>query len=60
LTSRADGHEGASIGIEGLFRFHPRMRLRMRLEHNEGDVIENTVKGKDEGLIFVAGLDASF
>jgi len=59
-SSRADGHEGASIGIEGLFRFHPRMRLRMRLEHNEGDVIENTVKGKEEGLTATFGVDASF
>ncbi|MHC5053649.1 MAG: hypothetical protein ACYTKD_02905 [Planctomycetota bacterium] len=59
-ASRADGHEGASVGVEGLFRFHPRMRLRVTLEHNEGDVIENTVKGKEEGFWATLGLDASF
>ncbi len=59
-SSSADGHEGASIGVEGLFRFHPRMRLRVRLEHNEGDVIENTVKGKDEGFRATFGLDTCF
>ena len=59
-TSRADGYEGASLGVEGKLALSPKAELRLTLEHSEGDVVENTVKGEDEGLGLTLGIDLRF
>ena len=48
------------MGLETYVGLSPRCDLRIKLEHNDGDIVENMVKGKDEGFTATAGLDVSF
>jgi hypothetical protein len=55
-----DGWEGVSVGAEGYVRLTPKVDLRFKLEYSESDVVENTVKGKDEGFGLTVGLEARY
>ena len=58
--SEAQGYEGVSLGTEGNIRLSSAVELSFKLEYNENDVIENTVKGKDDGLSLALGVDVRF
>jgi hypothetical protein len=53
-------YEGISVGLETYVEVSPGYDLRIKLEHNDGDIVENTVKGKDKGFGAVFGIDARF
>ncbi len=47
---------GHSVGVVVETRSYRRFFLTATLEHNRGDMIEQTIKFKDDGFYFIAGL----
>ena len=47
---------GHSVGVVVETRSYRRFFLTATLEHNHGDMIEQTIKFKDDGFYFIAGL----
>jgi hypothetical protein len=59
-TTKSLRYEGISAGLETYLGLSPGCDLRIKLEYNDGDIVENTVKGKDKGFGAVFGIDARF
>ena len=59
-TDRSLRYEGISCGVEVRPRLAPGLYLRLRLEYNENDVVENMVKGEKNGVGFVSGIEYRF
>ncbi|MDP2909217.1 MAG: hypothetical protein Q8N77_05405 [Nanoarchaeota archaeon] len=59
-TTKSLNYQGFSVGIEAKLPVTKTTKLRAKVEYNHDDMIENRIKGKDEGLNFVAGLYVQF
>ncbi len=54
------GYKGLSAGIESFLGLTSSTSLSAKLEYNTNDVLENTIKLKEEGVNVVVGVDARF
>ncbi len=58
-AARSDlDYNGFSVGAEASLPLSKNIGLRGKMEYNKDDILENTVKGKDNGFNAVVGLEA--
>lgn len=60
LRRTSFGWKGFSAGSEFLLAVTTSTALRSKVEYSVDDVLENEVKGKDNGINFVLGIDVNF
>lgn len=53
-------YQGASAGIELIFYPLKDIGIKGRIEYNQNDILENTIKGKKQGIKFTAGTEIRF
>ncbi len=59
-TDLSFNHTGYSTGLQVNKQLKGNVDLRFKVEHNNNDLLENVVKGEDEGWNFVVGIDVKF
>ncbi|PIN80635.1 hypothetical protein COV11_03680 [Candidatus Woesearchaeota archaeon CG10_big_fil_rev_8_21_14_0_10_30_7] len=59
-TNTKFNHEGYSAGFELKKQLNKSVDFRVKLEHNDKDLLENSVKGEREGFNVVLGFDIKF
>lgn len=61
FDTNLSGHQtGYSAGLQISKALKDNIDLRLKLEHNQNDLLENIVKGEKDGWNFVAGIDVRF
>jgi len=59
-TDRNLKPKGFSVGTEVSVPIGKIRSIFLKIEYNEGDILENTIKGEEEGLNFSGGLEVLF
>ena len=59
-TDRNLNPKGFSVGTEVSVPIGKRKSIFLKIEYNKGDILENTIKGEEEGLNLSGGLEVLF
>jgi len=60
-TARSNlDYKGFSAGAKASLPVSKNVHLRSKVEYNQNDILENAVKGEENGFNFVAGIEKSF